>query len=80
MVLSVIVIPALIMRILTEKLKRMLVGSVVVGAVVGVLSVTASRYDPNQCGAMITLGLGGLYCLVLGYDMIRSRSLLSRSS
>lgn len=80
MVLSVIVIPALIMRIVTEKLDRMLVGSVLVGSVVGVLSVILSRYDPNQCGAMITLGLGGLYCLVLGYDMIRSKSLLSRSS
>ena len=79
MVLSVIVIPALIMRVLTQKLNRMLGGSVAIAAIVGVISVIASRHTPNQCGAMITLTLGALYCVVLGYDMARPIFLSHRS-
>ena len=71
MVLSVIVIPALIMRVLTQKLNRMLAGSVTIAAIVGVISVIASRHNPNQCGTVITLTLGALYCVALGYDLAR---------
>ena len=71
MVLSVIIIPALIMRVLTQKLNRMLAGSVTIAAIVGVISVIASRHNPNQCGTVITLTLGALYCVALGYDLAR---------
>ena len=79
MVLSVIIIPALIMRIMADTLVGMLIGAVSIGAVVSLFSVITSRYRPEQCGAWITFSLGVLYCLALGYDMARPLA-LSRNS
>jgi ABC-type Mn2+/Zn2+ transport system permease subunit len=77
LIAAAIVIPPITARMLTDRLDRMLLISMAVGALTGLIGIYLSFHLDTSSGATIVLTQAILFVLVLGATAIRGRSRLA---
>lgn len=73
LIAAAIVIPPVVVRLLTDRFGRLLVGSAAVGGLTGVAGIYLSFFLDVSSGATVVLVQAAVFVLVLGYALLRRR-------